>query len=71
MLEVALRDKPLKLKFRDWFGRALGLKQGGDILTIGTQDANNSKHVVASQLIRLPPVVDSDEVPIEAHASGP
>lgn len=42
----------------------------GEILTVGTQDANNSKHVVVSRLIKLPPVADSDEVPIEARALG-
>lgn len=67
---MALVDKPLKMRFRDWFGHAHGLEFSGDILTVGAQDANNSKHVVASQLIKLPPVVDSDEVPIEARALG-
>lgn len=56
--------------FRDRFGHAQGLAYSGEILTIGTQDVKNSKHVVASRLIKLPPVVDSDEVPIEARALG-
>lgn len=70
VLEVALGEKPLKTRFRDWFGHAHGLEHSADIPTTGTKDANNSRHAVASQLIKLPPVVDSDKVPTAARALG-
>lgn len=70
VLEEALGEKPLKMRFRDRFGLAHGLEHSADILTTGTKDANNSRHAVASQLIKLPPVVDSDKVPTGARALG-
>lgn len=33
-------------------------------------DAGNARLVVASQLIKLPTVVDCDKVPTEAHVGG-
>ena len=51
------------MRLRDWFGLIHGHVHRADILTTGTQDANNSRQAVVSKLIRLPPIVDSDEVP--------
>ena len=62
--------KPLKMRFRDWFGLIHGHVHCADVLTTGTQDANNSRQAFVSQLIKLQPIVDSDEVPTEAHALG-
>lgn len=67
---MALGDKPLKMRFRDCFDHAHGLEHSAAILTIGTQDVNHSRHAVASQLIKLPPVVDSDEVPTKVRVLG-
>lgn len=58
------------MRFRDRLGHALGLQHNTYILTIGTQDANNSRHELVSQLIKLPPVAYSDEVPTGARAFG-
>lgn len=58
------------MRLRDWFCLIHGHVHSADILTTGTQDANNSRQAVVSKLITLPPIVDSDEVPTEAHTLG-
>ena len=58
------------MRIRDWFDPIHGHVHSAAILTTGTQDANYSRQAVVSLLIKLPSIVDSDEVPTEAHALG-
>ena len=43
------------MRIRAWFGPIHGHVHSADILTTGTQDANNSMQAVVSLLIKLPP----------------
>lgn len=67
-------DGPRRKTHKDgtlqWYGHTLEFEHSAELLTNGKWDASHPWYAVASQLIKLLPVVDCDEMPTEAHALG-